>query len=77
MKIGSKLIGLLILAAFLMSACVQSPTTGNNAATNSPAPANGKIKIGFAMATVKEERWQRDRDAFQAQCEIMDVECVL
>jgi len=77
MKIGSKLLGLLILATFLMSACVQSPQTGNTGTTNNSAPASGKIKIGFAMATVKEERWQRDRDAFQAHCKKMEVECVL
>lgn len=36
-----------------------------------------KIKIGFAMATVKEERWQRDRDAFDAQCKKLNVDCVI
>ena len=60
-----------------MAACVQQPQTGNTGTTNSSAPASGKIKIGFAMATVKEERWQRDRDAFQAHCQKMNVECVL
>ena len=29
------------------------------------------------MATVKEERWQRDRDAFQAHCKELNVECEL
>lgn len=77
MKIGSKLLGLLFLAAFFMTACVQSPSTGNTSGGNNSAPASGKIKIGFAMATVKEERWQRDRDAFQAHCAKMNVECVL
>jgi D-xylose transport system substrate-binding protein len=77
MKIGSKLLGLLFLAVFFMAACVQSPQTGNTTGSNNAAPASGKIKIGFAMATVKEERWQRDRDAFQAHCQKMNVECVL
>jgi hypothetical protein len=36
-----------------------------------------KIKIGFAMATVKEERWQRDNEAFKAHCVKMNVECVV
>src|SRR5215204_4763934 len=75
MKIGSKLLGLLFTAVFFMAGCVQQPSTGNTGTTN--APASGKIKIGFAMATVKEERWQRDRDAFQAHCQKMNVECVL
>jgi len=77
MKIGSKLLGSLILAAFFLSACVQSPQTNAPTPTNGTAPASGKIKIGFAMATVKEERWQRDRDAFQAHCVKMNVECEL
>lgn len=75
MKIASKLTVFLLTAAFFMSACVQSPQ--NTATTNNSAPATGKIKIGFSMATVKEERWQRDRDAFQAHCQKMNVECVL
>jgi len=77
MKIGSKLLGLLFLAVMFMAGCVQQPSTGNTGTTNSAAPAGGKIKIGFSMATVKEERWQRDRDAFQAHCTKMNVECVL
>jgi D-xylose transport system substrate-binding protein len=39
--------------------------------------AEKKVKIGFAMATVKEERWQRDRDAFEAQCKKLNVDCVV
>ncbi|HMQ02811.1 MAG TPA: substrate-binding domain-containing protein [Pyrinomonadaceae bacterium] len=38
---------------------------------------NRKIKIGFSMATVKEERWQRDKDAFEAHCKKMDVDCAV
>lgn len=34
-----------------------------------------KIKIGFAMDTLKEERWQRDHDAFKAHCETLNVIC--
>ncbi|MBS1792565.1 MAG: substrate-binding domain-containing protein [Acidobacteria bacterium] len=78
MKIGSKLLGLLILATFILSGCVQSPPTGNTTTAGSnSAPPSGKIKIGFAMATVKEERWQRDQAAFQKHCdELKDqVEC--
>lgn len=66
----------LILAIFMISACIQTPTDQ----TNKPATTTGgKIKIGFAMATVKEERWQRDQAAFQKRCdELKDqVECVI
>lgn len=58
-----KMIWLLVLAV-LASACSNGPT-------------EKKVKIGFAMATVKEERWQRDRDAFEAQCKKLNVDCVI
>ncbi len=68
---------LVIFASFFAISC--SSTTGP--ATNGPANAGTagekKLKIGFAMATVKEERWQRDRDAFEAHCKKMNVECVI
>ncbi len=34
-----------------------------------------RIRIGFAMDTLKEERWQRDKDAFEAQCKKLNVDC--
>jgi D-xylose transport system substrate-binding protein len=46
-------------------------------ACSSGPPKEKKIKIGFAMATLKEERWQRDHDAFKAACERMNVDCVI
>ena len=53
-----------LLVFVLMSAC-------------SSAPKEKRIKIGFAMDTLKEERWQRDHDAFKAHCEKLNVECVI
>ncbi len=43
----------------------------------SNGPTKKRTKIGFAMATVREERWQRDRDAFEAQCKKLNVDCVV
>lgn len=65
--------------AFLLSACVQTPqnTATNAPVSNKPADSNKKIKIGFAMDTVKEERWQRDRTAFEEHCKKMNVDCVI
>jgi len=68
----------LTLALFFM-ACVSAPddqTNGANPANKAKDP-NRKIKIGFAMDTVKEERWQRDQTAFKAHCDKMQVECVI
>ena len=55
---------LFLLAIALLSAC-------------SSEPKEKKLKIGFAMDTVKEERWQRDHDAFKAHCEKLNVNCVI
>src|SRR5688572_14062479 len=70
MKTTALIVFLLLCVA---SGCTTPSTTSQNGA---PDP-NKKPKIGFAMATVKEERWQRDRDAFEAHCKKMDVECVI
>ncbi len=63
-------------AIALLGISCTGPQQGNS---NAPAAPNGakKIKIGFAMDTLKEERWVRDRDAFEAHCKKMDVECVI
>ncbi|MGI8882632.1 MAG: sugar ABC transporter substrate-binding protein [Pyrinomonadaceae bacterium] len=71
----------LLIAVLLIGSCVSAPQNGGNTAqTNSSQKNNDpnrKIKIGFAMDTLKEERWQRDRDAFEAHCKKMNVECVI
>lgn len=70
---------LFVCAVFAIS-CGNVPT-GGNSATNAPAKRsadpNRKLKIGFAMATVKEERWQRDHNAFEAHCRDVKVDCVI
>ena len=72
---------LLVFLAFaiLMAACVQTPQNNatNAPVSNKPADPNKKVKIGFAMDTVKEERWQRDRTAFEEHCKKMNVDCVI
>jgi len=77
MKVPAIVLSLLLL---LLVGC--APPQSNTATTSNQGNAAGsdpnkKIKIGFAMATVKEERWQRDRDAFEAHCKEMNVECVI
>ncbi len=74
----------LTFAILVISACVNAPQQGTNNPTNTSsngqttASTSGKkIKIGFSMATVKEERWQRDQTDFAAYCKKVDVECVI
>ncbi|MCC3377545.1 D-xylose ABC transporter substrate-binding protein [Cohnella sp. REN36] len=38
---------------------------------------NGKIKIGFSMATLQEERWRKDRDMFRAAGEALGAEVII
>lgn len=70
---------LFTLAAALCLSCTGPVQNTATNAGNAAQPANGarKLKIGFAMDTLKEERWVRDRDAFDAHCKKMDVECVI
>src|SRR3982750_4699771 len=42
-----------------------------------PAGSSKRVKIGFAMDTLKEERWVRDRDAFDKRCKEQNVECII
>lgn len=70
MKLNALL--LLLFVVFAVS-CSSVP---NNTSTKSKDP-NRKLKIGFAMDTLKEERWVRDRDAFEARCKELNVECVI
>lgn len=74
---ASKLAGLLLaLAAVASSACVQ-PTTEQPAQNTAGGAAGGgggqaktgKVRIGFSMDTLKEERWQRDHDLVKARAE--------
>lgn len=70
-----RLLFLLILAVFV-SACVQNPQS-TTAQCNRSTDPNRKIKIGFSMDTLKEERWVRDKDAFEAHCKKLNVDCVI
>lgn len=56
----------LVLGFVVLSAC-QSKAPGERT----------RLRIGFAMDTVREERWQRDHDAFKAHCDKLGVECVV
>ena len=71
---NSMILRLAVLTLFLiaMIGCAPPQQSGNASSTTDP---NKRVKIGFAMATVKEERWQRDRDAFDAHCKKMNVDC--
>jgi D-xylose transport system substrate-binding protein len=66
MRKGLKVLGIFLLA-MLAFACSQ----------NGQQSGNKKLKIGFAMATLREERWVRDKDAFEKRCKELDVDCFI
>lgn len=70
-----KALFLLCLASLLISCAGTASNQTNSGQT--PRDPNKKVKIGFAMDTVKEERWQRDHDAFDAHCKKLGVDCVI
>ena len=74
----SRLVFLLLtlLTAALLAGCTGQQQTSTSPPSNGPA-AGKRLKIGFAMDTLKEERWVRDRDAFEAHCKKMDVDCII
>ena len=61
-----------VLALMLIAgACVSAPT-GNNA--NGGATRSGPVRIGFSMDTLKEERWQRDKELVEARARELGCE---
>jgi D-xylose transport system substrate-binding protein len=58
----STLIVLLFLFALTAGACVSGTKTTDNGSARKPKGPNDQISIGFSMDTLKEERWQRDKE---------------
>src|SRR5438876_2503922 len=50
----------LLFVTLLAAACVNQPQENKTTGTTT-APHTGPVRIGFSMDTLKEERWQRDK----------------
>lgn len=70
MKIRVLILSGLIIAAVSFAAC--SGTSGSKTTSSTQ-----KIRIGFAMDALKQERWQKDRDLFLARAQELDAEVLL
>ncbi|MBO1510924.1 D-xylose ABC transporter substrate-binding protein [Metabacillus bambusae] len=68
-KVGA--VGLLFASALAGCGIVSS---GEEAASNEPKEKDDKLVIGLSMDTLKEERWQKDRDLFEAKVEELGAE---
>ena len=66
------LMALMLIALLVAAGCVSAPdqNSGGGGAQNK----SGKVRIGFLMDTLKEERWQRDKDLFEARGKELGVE---
>jgi len=71
MQLKSVLAAGLLLAGLLGNACVKSPDATNG----KKARGTGPVRIGFAMDTLKEERWQRDKELVLQRCKEVGAQC--
>ena len=55
-------------------ACVQAPEQNS---ANTVQEKSGKIRIGFLMDSLKQERWQKDREAFVKRAEELGAEVLV
>jgi D-xylose transport system substrate-binding protein len=62
---------LLVMALFI-TGCVSTPT--EQGTTGAPSKATGTVRIGFLMDTLKEERWQRDKELVEAYAKELGAE---
>ena len=72
MKTQVKLIPISLALAFLCVACVKGP---EQAGTGKRVKGTGPVRIGFSMDTLKEERWQRDKQLVEQRCKEVGAEC--
>jgi D-xylose transport system substrate-binding protein len=76
------LLALTLTFLFALTGCVTAPPDQAKNANESTKPDGSKetgkkLKIGFSMATLKEERWVRDKDAFEKRCAELGVEPIV
>jgi D-xylose transport system substrate-binding protein len=62
-----------VLTILFIAACVEAPS---DKAKNG-APGSGPLRIGLSMDTLKEERWQRDRDFFVERAKELGAEVLV
>jgi D-xylose transport system substrate-binding protein len=70
----------LALSAALLTGCkkdeAQGTGEGTATTTQTPPPQEGKVKIGFLLKTMQEERYQRDKKAFIEKAESLGAEVI-
>ncbi|MBA2702475.1 MAG: substrate-binding domain-containing protein [Blastocatellia bacterium] len=70
----STLIVPLFLGALIAGGCVSGTQQSNTGATKKKKGPNDPVVIGFSMDTVKEERWQRDKDLVEKRAKELGMQ---
>lgn len=65
---------LILCATLNVISCVSAPPEQAGGGSGSGKPSNGKIRIGFSMDTLKEERWQRDKELVEKRARELGAE---
>ena len=73
----SNLIGLLLLLSLIAGACVSGNQPTNNTAARKKKGPNEPVVIGFSMDTLKEERWQRDKDLVEKRVKELGMQVLV
>jgi D-xylose transport system substrate-binding protein len=71
MKTKVKLILFSLTMTVLCVACVKGPEGSGSKRVKGAGP----VRIGFSMDTLKEERWQRDKQLVEQRCKEVGAEC--
>lgn len=70
-RITKTLIAFTLSLMLITAACVSAPSDKN---ANGGAARSGAVRIGFSMDTLKEERWQRDKELVEARARELGCE---
>lgn len=64
----------LVVLATIAGGCVSGTQQSSNGGARKPKGPNETIKIGFSMDTLKEERWQRDKELIEKRAKEIGAE---
>lgn len=74
MRVGRSLLFLILASSLAATGCICAQP---DHAAASGGHKSGPVRIGFSMDTLKEERWQRDRDLFVARASELGAEVLV
>jgi D-xylose transport system substrate-binding protein len=79
MRLRNIFIATALAASLLLSACVSGGNQGttNGGTARAKKGPNDKIKIGFSMDTLKEERWQRDHELVEKHAKELGADILI